>query len=269
MNDTTVSLQTQADNAAAALLGVSDANNANSASGGSFTQVIADAPPAPPAPPAPTYTQEDLIKARQEEKSKLYSEIEELKNANKAFKDQQEAAAQAEAERLADLEAAEKRKQEEEMDVRQLLEKKEQEWAAQLNAERVERETALSLLEQERKYQQVQEYRTQRIEQERDDILPELIDLVAGDSPDQIEASITGLKERSNRIVASAQQAAQTARRDLSGARVTAPPAEPLENYSGNKSFTPDELRNMPMDEYAQYRNSLLGGDHSGRGLFG
>ena len=265
MNDVTVSAQTQADVAAAALLA---GTNVNTPSGGSFTTITPDGPPPPPAS-SPAFTQEDIVKARQEEKSKLYSEIDSLKQENAAFKEQQEAAQRAEAERVAALQAEEERKKEEEMDVRQLLEKKEQEWAAQLNAERVERETALSLLEQERKYQQVQEYRTQRIEQERDDILPELIDLVAGDSPDQIEASITGLKERSLRILDSAQQAAQVARRDLSGARVTAPLAEPLENYSNNKSFTPDQLRNMTMDEYAQYRSSLLGGDQGGRGLFG
>ena len=216
----------------------------------------------------PSFTQDDLVKARQEEKSKLYPEIERLKQENEAFKAQQEAAQKAEADRQAQIEAEEKRKQEEETDVRTLLQQKEAEWETKIEAERLERERAFALLEQERNFAQVQEYRAQRIEQERESILPELIDLVAGDSPDQIEASIAGLRERSDRILSSAQQAAQTARRDLSGARVTAPPAEPLDNYSGNKSFTPDQLRDMSMNEYAQYRQQLIN-ESGGRGLFG
>ncbi len=236
--------------------------------------VEAMAPAAPAAPEAEpesrVYSEADLIEARRQEKEKLYPEIsrvkEELAELKRARDEEQERIHQEEA-RLAE-EA--KRSAEEEMSVRELLASKEQEWQAQLEAERHEREQAIALLEKERQYAQMQEYRSRRIEEERDEILPELLDLVVGDNPDQIEASIAGLRERSSRIIANAQQAAESARRDMAGARVTDPSAAgPLENYSDSRTFTPDNIRDMSIDEYAQYRESLLGKGTRSEGMFG
>jgi len=216
------------------------------------------------------YTEADLNEARRQEKDKLYPEIsrvkEELAELKRARDEEQERIHQEEM-RLAE-EA--KRSAEEEMSVRELLAAKEAEWQAQLEEERREREQAIALLEKERQYAQMQEYRSRRIEEERDDILPELLDLVVGDTPDQIEASIAGLRERSSRIIANAQQAAESARRDMAGARVTDPSAAgPLENYSDSRTFTPDNIRDMSIDEYAQYRESLLGKGTRSEGMFG
>jgi hypothetical protein len=84
--------------------------------------------------------------------------------------------------------------------VRTLLESKEREWAERLEAERLEREKAFALLEHERQFQDLMAYRQQRMAEEQDSIIPELLDLITGESPEEIEASIAGLKERSSRI---------------------------------------------------------------------
>lgn len=230
------------------------------------------APETSPTDSLPAFTEADVLAARREEKDKLYPEVQRLKDELSALKRQQDEQRTAEEQaRLAEEQrVAEelKRKQEEEMELRDLLQKKEQEWQSQLDAERQEREKAFALLEKERYLLELQNYRAQRVEQERDNILPELIDLISGETPEQIEQSIAGLIERSSAIINSAQQAAQTIRRETSGPRVTAPPsADPLENYSDNQTYTPDQLRNMSMDEYAKYRSGLLNSNGS-RGLF-
>jgi hypothetical protein len=208
------------------------------------------------------YTEEDLAKVRSQEKEKLYPQIENLKEELNSIKREREEEAARKASEAASIEAAEaakaKEQAESELEVRELLKVKEAEWQEQLERERQERERAFALLEQERTFTDLQNYRAQRLEQERETIMPELVDLLAGNTREEIEASIEGLKERSNRILESAQQAMQTARRDMTGTRATLPPAGPLENNSSQRNFTAAEIAAMSVQEYAQYRDKLM-----------
>ena len=217
------------------------------------------------------YTDEDLAKARAQEKDKLYPQIEHLKEKLSLLeKDREERVSQEEAARRAAEEEA-RRKAEAEMDVRTLLEQKESEWRSQLEAEKAEREKAFALLEMERNFQDIQMYRAERIEEERDLIIPELVDLISGNSREEIEQSIAGLKERSSRILDSAQQAMQAARRDMTGSRVTAPSAGPMDTNSDNQQFSAEQIAGMPFTEYVKHRSKLLGQASASRnrGLFG
>jgi hypothetical protein len=217
------------------------------------------------------YSEEDLRRVREQEKSKLYPQIDSLKEELNLLKKEREERF-AEAEKLKAEKEAEARKQAEaEMDVRQLLETKEIEWAQKLESERAEREKAFLLLDRERQLSELTEYRTQRLNQERDNILPELVDLITGNTADEIEQSIAGLKERSSRILDSAQQAMQSARREMTGSRVTAPASGPLDTNSDQQQFTADQIAAMSVTEYAKYRGKLLGQAASdrGKGIFG
>ena len=221
--------------------------------------------------PDKSYSEEDLRRVREQEKSKLYPQIDSLKEELNILKKEREER-QAEAEKLrAEQEADTRKKAEAEMDVRQLLETKEQEWAKSLEQERNERERAFSLLEREREYAELTEYRTSRLRQEETEIIPELLDLITGNSKEEIEASITGLKDRSSRILDSAQQAMQSARKEMTGSRVTAPPTGPLDTNSDQQQFTADQIAAMSVTEYAKYRGKLLGqaATDRGKGIFG
>jgi hypothetical protein len=217
------------------------------------------------------FTAEDIARVREQEKSKVYPQLERMKEEISSLKREKEAREAEEAAALAEAEAEARRKAEEEMEVRDLLAKKEQEFTAQLEAERLERERAFALLETEKRFQEIQSYRQQRVEQERDNIIPELLDLVDGSSIEEIDASINSLRERSERILDSAQQAMQSARRDMAGSRVTAPAAGPLDTDPDNRTYTPDDIRGMSMADYMKNRQRLLGESASsrGRGLFG
>jgi len=221
------------------------------------------------------YTEDDLAKVRSQEKDKLYPMIDKLKEEVDALKKEKEDKAARKAAEESDKEAQrlakQKEQEESELGVRELLSKKEQEWQEQLDRERQERERAFALLEQERTFAELHNYRQSTIDAERDGIIPELIDLVVGNTKEEIDASIAGLKERSSRILESAQQAMQAARRDMTGTRVTSPQSGPMDINTGNRQFTAEEIAAMPMNEYAKYRNSLLSPTAQGRtkGLLG
>ena len=227
----------------------------------------------------PAFTAEDISKARAQEKAKLYPQVEKLQEELAVLKKEREEREAAEAERQAKakeraaLREAEKKAQEEdEMSFKALLKTKEQEFQAQLEQERLEREKAFALLEREREFQELQQYRSQRLEAERENIIPELIDLISGDTKEEIEQSIAGLKDRSGRIFESVAQASQQTRKEMQGARITSPASGPLDNDSEQRSYSPTDINSMSMADYAKNRAKLLGNsgnNRAGQGLFG
>ena len=221
--------------------------------------------------PDKSYSEEDLRRVREQEKSKLYPQIDSLKEELNILKKEREERL-AEAEKLrAEQETEARKKAEEDMDVRQLLESKEREWADRLETEKQERERAFKLLEREREYAELTDYRNRRLQEERENVIPELLDLISGNNAEEIEASIAGLKDRSSRILDSAQQAMQSARKEMTGSRVTAPPTGPLDTNSDQQQFTADQIAAMSVTEYAKYRGKLLGqaATDRGKGIFG
>ena len=225
-----------------------------------------------------SYSADDLAKAREQEKAKLYPQMEKMKEelANLKKKAEEEALSRADKEakraaKEAERSAKQKEKEESELSFKELLAKKEQEFQSQLESERLEREKAFAILDKERQFNELLNYRNSRLEQERDSIVPELIDLIAGNTQEEIEQSISMLKEKSSSILQSAQAALQSVRQQQRGASVTAPASGPLDNDPSQQSFTPDSLRDMSMSDYAKQRAKLLGNAASnrGQGLFG
>lgn len=223
------------------------------------------------------FTADDIAKARAQEKAKLYPQVEKLQEELSLLKQKEQEREAKEAERKAqraarESELAKQKKLEEEqtLELRDLLSKKEQEWQSQLETERGEREKAFALLERERQFQELQQYRQQRLEAERENIIPELIDLISGNNRDEIEQSIAGLKERSTKIFDSVAQVAQQSRKEMAGTRITSPASGPLDNDSDSRTYSPNDISNMSMADYAKNRAKLLGNSNNrGQGLFG
>jgi DNA repair exonuclease SbcCD ATPase subunit len=214
------------------------------------------------------YTEVDLQRVREQEKSKLYPQIDSLKEEINLLKKDREAQLAEAAAIAKEKEEAARKLAESEMDVRALLEKKEQEWTAQLEEIRQEGARKDALLERERQYAELTAYRNRRLAEEQDNIMPELVDLISGNSADEIEQSITGLRERSSKILESAQQAMQSARRDMKGTSTTLPPT--MENNSAQQQFTADQIAAMSVTEYAKYRDRLFpGANNQNKGIFG
>lgn len=220
---------------------------------------------------------EAIQKARAQEKQKLYPQLEKLNEEISLLRKEREERIALETDRNekrkqreAEREAEKKAKLEDEMSFKKLLKTKEQEWAEALEAERLEREKAFALLEREREFQELQQYRQQRIEAERDNIIPTLIDLVVGNSKDEIEQRILELKQKTAQILEDVASAKAHSRKDMAGTRITVPASGPLDNDSDSRLYSPNDIKDMSLADYAKNRQKLLGGGkNSGQGLFG
>lgn len=228
-----------------------------------------DLPPAPPAPDA-RFTAEDIAKAREQEKSKVYGRLESMQEqVERLSQDLEARAAAAEAERLA-AEAAEKARIESETDVRDLLKQKELEWESKFASLEQEKERERALREKEIEYNQFLNYKQQAIAAAADDILPELLDFVIGNNSSEIEASIAGLRDRSAQIMSNTAEALAGVRREQRGVQSTGLPLSgPLDNQSGNQPVSGAEIDAWTMDQYAANRGRLgVAATQTGRGLF-
>jgi len=231
------------------------------------------------------FSEDEVENIRKQEKDKMYKRLEEADTRVKSMEEQmsvisqEREAARKEAEERAAKEAEILRQREiDELSAKELLLKKEdefnqrinsveQEWQGRLAEIEAQRQAQEALLEKERQMQEIQHYRAQRLQQEQEAIIPELIDLVAGNSPEEIENSISILRERSSAIIESIQQATQQSQGRLRGAPVTAPPVGPMETQTEYQQLSADDIRNMSMEKYAQMRDRLLNA-RSPRGRF-
>jgi hypothetical protein len=227
------------------------------------------------------FTEAEVQKFRKDEKDKVYGELsktqEELQRFQKAEADR--AKAEADAKKLADAEA--KKKAEADMDAKQLLASKETEWTKQFeqsnksweerfNKLNAEREQERAVAEKERNYHQFVAYRNDRLNAVRDTIAPELIDLVSGNTPEELEASITTLQGKSEQIAQTVQQYAQQARANQRGVSSASFPAVgPDTDNPAGKQYTAEDIQGMNFEQYAEFRRKMGIGSSQGRGLFG
>jgi hypothetical protein len=213
----------------------------------------------PPPPQERLFTAEEVEAFRQQEKDKLYGRLDEMGSQLKSVLEQREAE-QAEKQRLADeAETARREKEESEMDLRALLEKRDQEWNERLAAIEQQSAAERAIFERERQLVELQEYSRARIEQEAEYVLPELRDMVTGNTPEEIDRSIEYLKQRSEVIAANFAAAAQQQQQPFRGGTMpSVPPVGPLEQLPSNQPITQEFLDSMDMDTYKRHRETLL-----------
>jgi len=229
-----------------------------------------------------TWTNDEVEAIRKQEKDKLYSRIESESSRVKSLEDQLQAI-QADRDRtLADHESKIKAEQEklrererEEFSAKDLLTRQQVEWEQRLNTVQNEWEQKLAtveadrqakeiLLEKEREFQAIEAYRQRRMHDEAENIVPQLLDLVAGNSQEEIENSIALLVSKSSAIINEVTQASPQSR--LRGVPSVAPSSGPMDNYTEQKNFSVDDLRNMSMKEFAENRDRLLAAARPNRG---
>lgn len=238
-------------------------------------------PTPPPAAPQ-AFTAEDIARARQEEKDKLYPEIEKAKakiSEFDKFKQNFETEAQAKADAAAkqareEAEAAAKAKFEE-SDAKTLLAEAEQKWQSKFETIQQERASEHALFEREQEYHRLKEYAVAKVNAslQANELAPELADYVSGNNEAEIDASLEFAKQKTQQIVTGIQQAQVQARAAMPGVSTAGFAATgPMDTEPGHKTFTLEELNAMPMSEYAKHRNALLGAQAStqqNRGLYG
>lgn len=221
----------------------------------------------PPTPPTrrqrepKVFTEEDIEAARREEKEKLYARLGKVDDLEAQLSDLQkerDERRKAEAKLQREAEAAQKKAAEEEMSAKQLIESKEKEWQARLEAEAEERRKLEVIMEKERQFASLQTYMAQRMTTEAEYIIPELRDLVAGNTEAEIDNSIEIAKAKSASIM---QQINGHQQQVQAGARmvgITQPPVGPPDMASSTQTLTVDDLRALSAEDYATHREALL-----------
>jgi hypothetical protein len=235
-------------------------------------------PTTPPAPAEPRFTAEDIQRARQEEKDKLYKRLESVETQNKKFLDEieqqraaREAAQAEEEQRRQEAAAQAKALAEADMSAKDLLAQKEQEWTARFTQFEQERAQERALFAKEQEFNALQSYIQRRVGEEQENIAPELLDFVTGNTQAEVESSINTVKEKTQAILESVQQAAIQQRASMRGVSPTGySTTGPMDTDPGHKSYSLADLSAMPMSEYAKIRGQLGVGQaaQNQRGLY-
>lgn len=242
-------------------------------------QEPAKQPPAQPAGQDARFTAADLERVRQEEKDKLYGRLtkvdersEALEAELKTLREERQAREAEEAQHKQAEEDAAKAKAESEMSAKRLLEERSSEWEKRFEQIEREREQERAALAKESEYNRLRAYIQERAGAERANIAPELVDLISGNTPEEVDASIQMLKDKTSQIFESVQSAQETARSQMRGVAATGYTGNgPTDSEAGSRQLSAEDIKNMPMAEFAKYRSQLLGAASNrsnNRGLF-
>jgi len=214
-------------------------------------------PPAPIGNNAVQFTAADLEAAREQEKSKLYNRIQAMESQFDTLATERQRALDAQKAAEDAAEEARRAKELEEMDLRTRLETMEATTQQRFQELEEERKTAEAMLEQERRLSSLMAYRAEKMREFGSQIMPQLQDFVAGNSPEEIDAAIVAMVERTNSIVSDVQAVQNQNFGAMRGAGVTAPVGGPQEALPQQQTFTAEQIRAMSPQVYAQHQAQL------------
>jgi len=229
------------------------------------------------------FTEDDIAAARRQEKDKLYGEIEKEKEQRKALEERmaelqknieafnadKEAQLQAEREAQEAAEAERRAREEADMEAKDLLARREQEWEQRLQEtenrwsqqfEEIQQKAAAqeAMLEKERAFAALSEYKQTRINEAGDAIMPHLHRYITGNTPEEIDASISAAMQTTSDMMEDMAQATAMQRGPRGVPATGASPTGPLENQTSQQHLTSEDIRNMSMEQYEQVRAQLL-----------
>lgn len=205
------------------------------------------------------FSEEDIERARQQEKDKLYPRLNQMEEQLKSIQQERDEALRRQAEEAQRLAEENRRKEESELEVRDLLSRKEQEWNERFQQLEKKAENDRAVYDMERRLAEIDRYRNERLQQEQEYILPELRDYIRGNTIEEIDQSIEDAKYRTDAIVGNISAVTSQQQMPMPrGASPTAPPVGPLEQMQTYQSLTPEDIRSMDIETYKRYRDSLL-----------
>lgn len=224
----------------------------------------------PVQPNSRYFTEADLERAREQEKSKLYDRLERQQQQLDVFKSTVDDLKAEKDARLAETSAqrkaaedAQRRAEEEKMSAQQLINAREAEFNKKLEEQRLEMDNKVALWQKEQRFLQLGAYATRRVAEEISEanVLPELAEYITGESEQDIEAAIAIAREKTDRIVKGAQTLTAPV---PPGVSPTGAPGI-MSLPQGPRELTPAEIAQMSMEQYKQYRLSR-GMDRRGNG---
>lgn len=232
---------------------------------------------------------EAIEQARKEERDKLYpqqnqtkeqlaamqAEVAELRKAEAARQRERDKAA-------ADAEKAKKAKEDAEKSAKDLLAEREQTWQQQLDQMRKDQDAKLAEIAQQRELDQAMMakeremaaltiYVRDAIAANQDSIAPELVDLIGGNTKEEIDASVADMIARTAKIVEGMRQATLAHRAGMPGVSPSGGATAVVPGIdTGDTKLTPDDIKGMSMQEFAALRQKIgMSNAGGGRGIFG
>lgn len=226
------------------------------------------------------YTQEELDaereRVRQQERDKLYPQISKsderwtaLNDELKDLRKSQKASEKLETDRVAAIEAEKKRAAEAEMSAKDLIDRRQAEFDARMAQFQAEQDLKIAILEKQNEATALQAYIQRRINEEQDNIAPELLEFIAGNTPEDVEASIAKVKATTTSIAENMRSAGVRQRAGMPG---VAPAAGtngfgPLDQ-PGSRELSAEDVKGMGMQEFAALRAKLGMAGSNNQGLF-
>ena len=242
-----------------------------------------------PQPTGRTFTEEELDRLLERERSKLYGKIDKASEAQKAMQAElaelrkaEKTRADAEAQARKEAEEASRKAAEAEMSAKELIDRRtaelqkqyqeqQDQWASKvqgLESQMAERE---AIFAKEREFQALANYAAELVNAHRDDIAPELVEFVGGNTKEEIDASVQRVVEKTSQILSGIQQAQTAARAAMPGVSTGGfTPTGPMDAQGGTRQLSPEDIAGMSMDEFAAHRAQFgVAGNNVGQGRFG
>jgi hypothetical protein len=253
----------------------------------------------PLLPAGRIFTEDDIARARQEEKDKLYSSIERNNTELTQLREQVGSLTAAEQRRQAQLEEEQARLEEEarrqeqstmepqalvqqqRQEFDQRIQQMNQDWEQRFQESEQQRQIAEAQAAKEREFATLRDYTLSQVEANKDNIAPQLLPWIQGNTQAEVDASIQRAVATTNEIVADLQQAqipdpTQQVQQPFSAQPPTLPGTRPTggpantDPSAGFQQLTVEQINAMPMQEYAKLRPQIgIGGQNNNRGLFG
>ena len=176
-------------------------------------------------PQGKTFTEEELNRLLQRERDKLHGRLDkatskqaEMDAELARLRASDEARAQAEEQARKEAEEAARKAAEAEMSAKELIDKRTREmqaeqqklqdqWAQQVSGLQQQLEQDRALFEREGEFQELANYTQGLVNAHQDEIAPELIDYIGGNTKEEIDASIQRAMEKTSAILAGIQNA--------------------------------------------------------------
>lgn len=213
---------------------------------------------------------EAIEKAREQEKNKLYGRLESLSTDLDTIKKEREEQARLAQEAQAAADAERKRVEEQELSAKDLLARREdefakrldettREWQERINAVTQDLDAHKAALDMERQYQELERFKANLIAQNSDDIMPQLQDLITGNTQEEIQESLARAVAKTQDILGSIANVAGAVPQPIKGIPSTGgAPSGPLENATEQQTLTVGDIKSMSMEQYAKVRDRLL-----------
>jgi len=223
--------------------------------------VVTDPTPVAPqnAPaPAPASESEAIERARQQEKDKLYPRLATMEEELKTLRSERDARLAAEAAQAEAEAEAERQRKVAETSAKDLLTQAQNDWQKKFDDLQAERELERVALAKDAELASLRAYVQEQVRVNSGEIAPQLLDLVTGNTQEEVNASIAAMKAKTAEILESVKEAQIHQRSQMRGVSVASSPGSATDAMSGqSRQVTAQQLKDMPLSEYAKYRPQL------------